>query len=132
VGPLIEDLVTRTSVTYANEPGSASYPAQLNQRPGAAAAISPHATVSCGQPEYVVNSALAVAAQAVANVARLRGIHAALHRELRQFWAVDRSSNSTRRRRAALETITHKLARLELDLAVAVEAPTDTGALVPS
>jgi len=128
---VMEGILARASAGYGGEPGVPSYPAQLN-RLGAAAAITPYATVLCGQPEHVANAALIVAAQALANAVRLQDILDTLYHELRLFWEVDRSFQGTRRRRAALETITHRLARLELDLTVAVEAPTSIGMRVPS
>ncbi|MGH3680442.1 MAG: hypothetical protein ACRDT2_09360 [Natronosporangium sp.] len=129
---LLQRVVYRADLPYRPEHSSIAYPPELNRRPGTTAAVGPYVTAFCGQQDYLENAAFASAVQLVASAVRVREIRETAHHDLRSLSGAGPVRHATRARRRQLERTADALTRLELDLSLAVEAPGDLGALVPS
>lgn len=93
-----------------------------------------------GQQDYIENSALLSAVQAVAAATRLRQIRGRAHEAVRSYrahrssgpWQEADGARGTRTSRRLLENLADELSELELELSFAVEATADLGMLVQS
>lgn len=129
---LLQRVVYRADLPYRPEHSAIAYPPELNRRPGTTAAVGPYVTAFCGQQDYLENAAFVSAVQLVASAVRVREIRDTAHRDLRHLSRTGPVRHATRARRRMLERTADALTRLELDLSLAVEAPGDLSALVPS
>lgn len=129
---LVQRLVYRTDLPYRREYSAIRYLAELNRRPGWLAAVGPYVSVICGHPDFIVNSIVISAVQAVAAAAQLREIRQAAYADVRQFRNLEGAGGTTKARRRTLERIADQLGDLELELSYSVEATADLGLLVPS
>lgn len=129
---LLQRVVYRADLPYRPEHSAIAYPPELNRRPGTTAAVGPYVSAFCGQQDYLENAAFVSAVQLVASAVRVREIRDTAYRDLRQLSGTGPVRYATRARRRMLERTADGLTRLELDLSLAVEAPGDLGAVVPS
>ncbi|MER7202829.1 hypothetical protein [Streptomyces sp. CB01635] len=128
----IQRVIYRTDLPYRPEHSSIVYPAELNRRPTTVGALGPYASLICGHQDYIENSVLLSAVQAVGSAARLREIREVAHTYGHRFRARSDGTRSTHHRRTMLESISDGLSHLELELSYSVEAGGDIGTLVPA
>jgi hypothetical protein len=129
---VVQRLVYRADLPYLKQFSAIRYPAELNRRPGWPAAVGPYVSVVPGHSDFIQNAIFTSAVQATGAAAQLRAIrHAACH-GVRLFRRQEDPGGTTRNRRHLLEHIADQLGDLEPELSYSVEAPADSGLLVPS
>ena len=98
---------------------------------GGAAWLSANATVTAGHRQLLDNAFVLSAVLAVGAATRLREIRAAAYSAVGEYRASDRELRSTQASRQFLESLASRLGDLEAELAFAVDAATDAGAVLP-
>jgi hypothetical protein len=98
---------------------------------GGAAWLSANATVTAGHRQLLDNAFVLSAVLAVGAATRLREIRAAAYSAVGEYRAADSELRSTHASRRFLEGLASRLGDLEAELAFAVDAATDAGAVLP-
>ena len=96
-----------------------------------AAWLSANATVTAGHRSLLDNAFVLSAVLAVGAATRLREIRAAAYSAVGEYRAADSELRSTHASRRFLEGLASRLGDLEAELAFAVDAATDAGAVLP-
>ncbi len=96
-----------------------------------AAWLSANATVTAGHRPLLDNAFVLSAVLAVGAATRLREIRAAAYAAVGEYRAADLELRSTHASRRFLEGLASRLGDLEAELAFAVDAATDAGAVLP-
>jgi hypothetical protein len=98
---------------------------------GGAAWLSANATVTAGHRQLLDNAFVLSAVLAVGAATRLREIRAAAYSAVGEYRAAGSELRSTHASRRFLEGLASRLGDLEAELAFAVDAATDAGAVLP-
>jgi hypothetical protein len=128
----LQRVIYRADLPCRPEYSSIRYPTELNRRPTTVAALGPYVSVIAGQQDYVENTVLLSAVQAVGSLARLLEIRHRAYECVETLKLSSTKALNLRDRRLIVEETADTLGDLEVELSFSVEATADLGMLVPS